>query len=100
MKGDVAAALAGVPRPVRCGRRPGVAVLTDLADFTHLVTRLKFVPDAGNDPSLSEIERSARRGVRRSAVGRVAVADLADAAQGHSETEAASRARSAPPKWC
>jgi DNA polymerase-3 subunit gamma/tau len=32
-------------------------VLTDLADFTHLVTRLKFIPDAANDPSLSEIER-------------------------------------------
>jgi DNA polymerase-3 subunit gamma/tau len=35
------------------------AVLTDLADFTHLVTRLKYVPDAANDPSLSEIERTA-----------------------------------------
>jgi DNA polymerase-3 subunit gamma/tau len=32
-------------------------VLTDLADFTHLVTRRKYIPEAATDPSLSEIER-------------------------------------------
>src|SRR5690606_30487822 len=32
-------------------------VLTDLTDFTHLVTRMKYVPDAEGDQSLSEIER-------------------------------------------
>ena len=32
-------------------------VLTDLADFTHLVTRLKYIPSAAQDPSLSEVER-------------------------------------------
>lgn len=31
--------------------------MNDLADFTHLVTRMKYVPDAAEDPSLSEIER-------------------------------------------
>ncbi len=34
-----------------------VVVLTDLADFTHLVTRLKFVAGAADDPALNEVER-------------------------------------------
>ncbi|WP_099867211.1 DNA polymerase III subunit gamma/tau [Pararhizobium haloflavum] len=55
--GDVAAALAEFRDQYDSGANPPV-VLTDLADFTHLVTRLKFVPQAANDPSLSEAERS------------------------------------------
>ena len=35
-------------------------MLTDLAEFNHLVTRLKFVPSAADDASLTEDER--RRG--------------------------------------
>ncbi|HTO31900.1 MAG TPA: DNA polymerase III subunit gamma/tau [Pararhizobium sp.] len=57
VKGDVAAALEEFAGQYEAGASPSV-VLTDLADFTHLVTRLKFVPDASNDQSLSEIERS------------------------------------------
>ncbi|HEY0124873.1 MAG TPA: DNA polymerase III subunit gamma/tau [Rhizobium sp.] len=57
IKGDVAAALAEFNSQYEAGANP-VVVLTDLADFTHLVTRLKYVPDAANDPSLSEIERN------------------------------------------
>ena len=56
-KGDVAAALAAFREQYDAGANP-VVVLTDLADFTHLVTRLKFVPDAARDPSLSEAERT------------------------------------------
>ena len=56
VKGDVAAALAEFNGQYEAGANP-VVVLTDLADFTHLVTRLKYVPDSANDPSLSEIER-------------------------------------------
>jgi DNA polymerase-3 subunit gamma/tau len=55
-KGDVAAALAEFNGQYEAGANP-VVVLTDLADFTHLVTRLKYVPDSANDPSLSEVER-------------------------------------------
>jgi DNA polymerase-3 subunit gamma/tau len=55
-KGDVAAALAEFNGQYEAGANP-VVVLTDLADFTHLVTRLKYVPDSANDPSLNEIER-------------------------------------------
>ncbi|HEX8047750.1 DNA polymerase III subunit gamma/tau [Rhizobium sp.] len=57
IKGDVAAALAEFNSQYEAGANP-VVVLTDLADFTHLVTRLKYVPDAANDPSLSEVERN------------------------------------------
>ncbi|MBB4255366.1 DNA polymerase III subunit gamma/tau [Rhizobium sp. BK008] len=57
IKGDVAAALGEFQSQYEAGANP-VVVLTDLADFTHLVTRLKYVPDAANDPSLSEIERT------------------------------------------
>lgn len=57
MQGDVAAALAGFRDQYDSGASPPM-VLTDLADFTHLVTRLKFVPEAAQDPSLTETERS------------------------------------------
>jgi DNA polymerase-3 subunit gamma/tau len=54
--GDVAAALTEFSGQYEAGANP-VVVLTDLADFTHLVTRLKYIPESANDPSLSEIER-------------------------------------------
>ncbi len=57
VKGDVAAALEEFAGQYEAGASPSV-VLTDLADFTHLVTRLKYVPDAANDQSMSEIERT------------------------------------------
>jgi DNA polymerase-3 subunit gamma/tau len=56
MAGDVAGALASFRDQYDSGAGPSV-ILTDLADFTHLVTRLKFVPEAGQDPSLTETER-------------------------------------------
>jgi DNA polymerase-3 subunit gamma/tau len=59
MKGDVAAALAEFRSQYDTGADPA-AVLTDLAEFNHLVTRLRFVPSALEDASLSEDER--RRG--------------------------------------
>ncbi|MGV1906652.1 DNA polymerase III subunit gamma/tau [Agrobacterium cavarae] len=56
IKGDVAAALSEFNAQYEAGASP-VVVLNDLADFTHLVTRMKYVPDAVEDPSLSEVER-------------------------------------------
>ncbi|SDA95244.1 DNA polymerase III subunit gamma/tau [Mesorhizobium qingshengii] len=56
MKGDVAAALAEFRTQYDTGADPA-AVLTDLAEFNHLVTRLRFVPTAIEDASLSEGER-------------------------------------------
>ncbi|MBL0370504.1 DNA polymerase III subunit gamma/tau [Rhizobium sp. KVB221] len=55
-KGDISSALKEFAGQYEAGANPTV-VLTDLADFTHLVTRLKFIPEAASDPSLSEIER-------------------------------------------
>ena len=83
MKGDVAAALAEFRSQYDTGADPA-AVLTDLAEFNHLVTRLRFVPTAADDASLSEDERRRGADFAEHAVGQGAVADLADAAQGHS----------------
>lgn len=57
MKGDIAAALGELKSQYDTGAEPEL-VLTDLADFIHLVTRLKYVPDTANDGSLTEIEKT------------------------------------------
>lgn len=56
MKGDAGAALMGLRAQYDVGADP-VAVLTDLAEFNHLVTRMRFVPSAAEDAALSEDER-------------------------------------------
>ncbi|WP_230532687.1 DNA polymerase III subunit gamma/tau [Microvirga roseola] len=56
MKGDVPAAFAGLRSQYDAGADPGV-ILSDLAAFSHVVTRLKLIPEAAKDPALSEIER-------------------------------------------
>ncbi len=56
MKGDVAAALNELRAQYDIGADPGV-VLSDLAEFTHFVTRVKVVPSVADDVSLSEAER-------------------------------------------
>ena len=57
MRGNIAAALGELKSQYDTGAEPSV-VMTDLADFVHLVTRLKYVPDTENDRALSEIERT------------------------------------------
>src|SRR5690606_22203048 len=57
MKGDVAAALDEFRAQYDAGADPAT-VLTELADFNHLVTRMRFVPSAADDPSLSQDERT------------------------------------------
>jgi len=56
MKGNVAAALQDLRAQYDVGADP-VAVLNDLAEFNHLVTRMRFVPSAAEDAALSEDER-------------------------------------------
>jgi len=56
MRGDMAAALSELRAQYDTGADP-LAVLTDLADFTHVVTRLKYVPAAAADAALTEDER-------------------------------------------
>ena len=56
MKGDMAVALNGLKAQYDLGADPG-QVLADLAEFVHFVTRLKLVPDAAQDPSVTPDER-------------------------------------------
>ncbi|MGO4525520.1 DNA polymerase III subunit gamma/tau [Microvirga sp. 2MCAF35] len=57
MRGDVPAAFAGLRSQYDAGADPAV-ILSDLAAFSHVVTRLKLIPEAARDPALSEIERT------------------------------------------
>ena len=59
MRGRLADAMMGLKLLHDSGADPG-HVMSDLADFVHLVTRLKLVPEAAKDPALTEEER--RRG--------------------------------------
>jgi DNA polymerase-3 subunit gamma/tau len=56
MRGDIAAALKELREQYEIGADPMI-VLTDLAEFTHFVTRIKVVPAVADDISLSEVER-------------------------------------------
>jgi DNA polymerase-3 subunit gamma/tau len=56
MGGDTAAALAEIAAQHESGADPTI-VLTDLADFTHYVTRLKLAPNAAGNAAISETER-------------------------------------------
>ncbi|MGE7413045.1 DNA polymerase III subunit gamma/tau [Methylobacterium tarhaniae] len=57
MRGDVPATFSELRAQHEAGADPAV-VLSDLAEFTHLVTRLKLAPDSARaDTSLSEVER-------------------------------------------
>jgi DNA polymerase-3 subunit gamma/tau len=60
MRGDMAAALTELRDQYDSGADPAV-VLTDLAEFTHFVTRVKIVPGVADDPSLAEVERTRGR---------------------------------------
>jgi DNA polymerase-3 subunit gamma/tau len=57
MRGDIAAALTLLRELYDVGADPET-VIGDLADFTNLVTRLKIVPAAADDVSLTPDERS------------------------------------------
>jgi DNA polymerase-3 subunit gamma/tau len=57
MKGDISAALAEIKEQYDVGADPAT-VLTDLAEFVHFVTRVRYVDTALNDPSLSEEEKT------------------------------------------
>ena len=56
MRGDVPAAFAVLRAGWNAGADPR-QMLEDLATFTHLVTRIKMVPEAADDPGLTEAER-------------------------------------------
>jgi DNA polymerase-3 subunit gamma/tau len=57
MRGDVASALRELRDQYDSGADPAV-VLSDLAEFTNFVTRVKIVPAVADDVSLDETERA------------------------------------------
>ncbi|WP_196259406.1 DNA polymerase III subunit gamma/tau [Pelagibacterium limicola] len=57
MGGDIAGALDDTRTLYESGADP-TTIVTDLAEFTHLVTRIKIVPAAANDPVLTPDERT------------------------------------------
>jgi DNA polymerase-3 subunit gamma/tau len=60
MHGDIARALGELRDQYHSGADP-LIVLTELAAFTHLVTRVKIVPALAEDRALAEIERKRGR---------------------------------------
>ena len=61
MRGDAAGALKELRAQYDIGADPAVA-LSDLAEFTHFVTRVKVVPAVADDVSFAESERVRGRG--------------------------------------
>lgn len=62
MRGALPEALTLLKDLYDIGAEPAV-VLSDLAEFTHLVTRLRIVPDSASDAALSEEERTRGQGL-------------------------------------
>lgn len=60
MRGDIAPALRELKAQYDGGADPAV-IIAELAEFNHLVTRLRFTPELGDDSSLSEEERKRGR---------------------------------------
>ncbi len=60
MRGDAARALGELRSQYDSGADP-LVVLTELAEFTHFVTRVKVVPSVAEDRSLAEVERKRGR---------------------------------------
>jgi len=56
LKGEIADALKELRDQYDSGADPAI-ILSDLAEFTHFVTRVKLVPSVADDLSLSEAER-------------------------------------------
>ncbi len=90
MRGDLASALAELRDQYDTGADPAV-VLSDLAEFTHFVTRVKIVPAVAEDLSLAEAERKRGRGFAEKLSMRVLARAWQMLLKGIAEVEAAGR---------
>ncbi len=90
MRGDVAAALQELRDQYDSGADPAV-ILSDLAEFTNFVTRIKAVPNVADDASLSEVERTRGRGFAASLSMRVLSRTWQMLMKGIAEVQAADR---------
>jgi DNA polymerase-3 subunit gamma/tau len=92
MAGDIAPALTEFESQYDGGADP-VAIITDLAEFVHVVTRLKLVPDAARDPGLSQSERERGLAFAKQIPIRALTMAWQILLKGISEVQAASRPR-------
>jgi DNA polymerase-3 subunit gamma/tau len=90
MRGDLAPALAELRDQYDTGADPAV-VLSDLAEFTHFVTRVKIVPAVAEDLSLAEAERKRGRGFAEKLSIRVLARAWQMLLKGIAEVEASGR---------
>ncbi|MFC0244823.1 DNA polymerase III subunit gamma/tau [Falsochrobactrum ovis] len=90
MRGDVAGALNEFRAQYDVGADPSV-ILTDLAEFNHLVTRLRFTPEIADDVTLSEDERMRGREFAQKLSIRVLSRTWQMLLKGIAEVESASR---------
>lgn len=90
MKGDVAQALTELREQYDSGADPAV-VIADLAEFTHLVTKLKIIPETADDPALVEAERVRGRDFARALSMRVLARAWQMLTKGLSEVQQAAK---------
>ncbi|HEY4403225.1 MAG TPA: DNA polymerase III subunit gamma/tau, partial [Xanthobacteraceae bacterium] len=90
MRGDLAPALAELRDQYDTGADPAV-VLSDLAEFTHFVTRVKIVPAVAEDLALAEAERKRGRGFAEKLSIRVLARTWQMLLKGIAEVEASGR---------
>jgi DNA polymerase-3 subunit gamma/tau len=90
MRGDLAPALAELRDQYDTGADPAV-VLSDLAELTHFVTRVKIVPAVADDLSLAEAERKRGRGFAEKLSIRVLARTWQMLLKGIAEVEASGR---------
>lgn len=94
VKGDAAAAL-GILDDLHRGGGDPIAILNDLLDFAHLITRGKLLPDVLSDPSLPEAERTTGRDLAESLTMPVLSRAWQMLLKGVSEVQSAPRAEAA-----
>jgi DNA polymerase-3 subunit gamma/tau len=92
MGGDIAGALAEFESQYDAGADP-LAILTDLGEFVHVVTRLKLVPDAAKDTALSQSERERGLGFAKTVPIRALTMAWQIILKGLGEVQAAARAK-------
>jgi len=90
MRGDIVQSFSLLADQYGAGADPA-AILRELAGFTHLVTRLKLVPDAASDPALTEAERKRGAELAQDLSVRVLSRNWQMLLKGVAEVESASR---------
>ncbi len=94
MGGQLPEALAEFQAQYELGADPAV-IIADLAELTHWITRLKYVPGADDDVSFSQSARARGRSAAEMLSTRVLARAWQVLLKGHAETQAAFNTRAA-----